>query len=78
MTFRDRWLQEANKASGLRKRRMLRTAENPVAMKRMEQHARDSLGLKAGDKVDFGKVDWAKLLPVLLKFLPILAEIFGL
>ena len=78
MTFRERWLQEANKASGLRKRRMLRLADNPQAMKRMEQAARDKLGLKASDKADFGKVDWSKLLPILMELLPVILKLFSI
>lgn len=78
MNFRDAWLQRASREKGLRRRRMERLADNPQAMKRMEQAARDKLGAKAGDKVDFGAVDWAKILPVLMELLPVLLKIFGL
>jgi hypothetical protein len=78
MTFRERWLQEADRAKGLKRLRMKRIAENPQAMKEMERKAKISAGYGAGDKVDFGAVDWQELLPVLLEFLPLILKLFGL
>lgn len=75
MTFRQAWLERASKEKGFRKRRMERIADNPRAMKRAEQMARDSAGHPEAGAVDWSKIDWASLLSTLL---PIILKLFGL
>ena len=75
MTFRQAWLDRASKEKGLRKRRMERIAENPRAMKRAEQLARDAAGHPESGAIDWSKIDWSSLLSTLL---PIILKLFGL
>lgn len=75
MTFRQSWWERASKEKGLRKRRMERIADNPRAMKRAEQMARDASGLSESGAIDWSKVDWASLLSTLL---PIILKLFGM
>ena len=78
MNFRDSWLEQANKQTGLKRRRMLRLADNPKAMAQMELAAKSKLGFSSSAKPDYGKIDWATFLPMLLQLLPTILKLFGL
>jgi hypothetical protein len=61
MTFKEKWLKQASKEKPFKRRRMERIANNPKALKRAEQAAKDKYGE--------GAIDWQEFLPAILKFL---------
>jgi len=67
---------EKLKRQPLKKALLLAAANNPKASERAELALRNQLGLKPTDKDDYGALDWATLLPILLQLLPTILALF--
>ena len=76
MNFGDALKEQAKRQGPVKRRLLEAVADNPKAVAAAEQALRNKLGLKVGQKVDYGALDWATLLPLIMQLLPIILAMF--
>lgn len=76
MNFGEALQAQAKKQGPVKRRLLEAVANNPKASAAAEKALRNQLGLSAGQKVDYGALDWATLLPLIMQLLPIILALF--